>query len=139
MLEQSNGRSKRVSAGQEGRTQDDLCEGLYEILFGIKGEWELTQKELSQILHRSLSTLNEWRAKKKVHVSHTSDANDLLIYEFVEFFDSVTSLFPRKSDQIKWIRARSEAFGGESPLTLMARSPANLYHMREWVDHLSRP
>jgi hypothetical protein len=118
---------------------EDLNSGLFLMVNGIKNVWNLSQKDLAEVLHRSGSTISDWKTHQRIHVSKTPDANDKLIYEFIEFYDSVTSFFSRTSDQVKWLKTESEDFKNESPLSLLKKDPKNLYCLREWIDRLARP
>jgi hypothetical protein len=118
----------------------DLKTALYRVLFGIENTWRLGQKELAEILHRRPSTISDWKIKEAVSVSPDSPSpNDSQIYEFIEFYDSVSSLFVRVEEQIKWLKTPSIDFGGKSPMELLKISNRNLFVLREWVDHLARP
>ncbi len=57
----------------------------------------------------------------------------------IEFYDSVSSLFVRIEDQVRWLKTPSEDFGGKSPIDLLKLNNKNLYSLREWVDFLARP
>jgi hypothetical protein len=116
-----------------------LKQALYEILFGIQNTWQLGQSDLAAILHRSESTISDWKSKKSVSVSAEPSPNDLVIYEFIEFYDSLCSTLGRVEDQLRWLKQISPDFGGESPLELIQKHPKNLYILRDWLDRASRP
>jgi hypothetical protein len=118
----------------------DLKTALYCVLFGIEETWKLDQSDLAEILHRRSSTISDWKTKQAVSVSpETPSPNDTQIYEFIEFYDSVSSLFVRIEDQIGWLKTPSSEFGGKSPLELLKMNCRNLFALREWIDHLARP
>ena len=120
--------------------KDDLKTALYRVLFGIERTWGLDQSDLAGILHRRSSTISDWKTNQAVSVSPENPSpNDTQIYEFIEFYDSVSSLFMRVEDQIGWLKTASSDFGGSSPLDLMKTNSKNLFALREWVDHLARP
>ncbi len=117
-----------------------LKTALYQVLFGIEDRWQLGQQELAAILHRSASTISDWKKNEAVAVSQDRPSpNDAQIYEFIELYDSVSSLFVRLEDQIRWLTTPSPDFHSKSPLQLLKASPKNLYALREWVDHFARP
>jgi hypothetical protein len=119
---------------------DDLKMALYRVLFGIEGTWGLDQNDLAGILHRRSSTISDWKTNEAVSVSpETPSPNDTQIYEFIEFYDSVSSLFVRIEDQVGWLKTASPDFDGKSPLAYLKLHSKNLFALREWVDHLARP
>jgi hypothetical protein len=119
---------------------NDLKTALYHVLFGIEEAWKLDQTDLAEILHRRSSTISDWKLKGAVSVSPQNPSpNDTQIYEFIEFYDSVSSLFVRIEDQVRWLKTPSEDFGGKSPIDLLKLNNKNLYSLREWVDFLARP
>jgi hypothetical protein len=116
---------------------EDLKSGLFLSVTGIENTWNLSQSDIAEVLHRSASTISDWKAKGKIHVSKNPDPNDKVIYEFIEFYDSVSSFFSRTSDQIKWLKTSSKDFKNESPLSLLKKDIKNLYFLREWMDRLA--
>ncbi|MGK5081848.1 hypothetical protein WDW37_00985 [Bdellovibrionota bacterium FG-1] len=119
---------------------DGLKTALCRVLFGIEETWGLDQNDLAGILHRRSSTISDWKTNQAVSVSPVNPSpNDTQIYEFIEFFDSVSSLFVRIEDQVGWLKTASPDFGGKSPLELLKLNNKNLFALREWVDHLARP
>lgn len=119
---------------------DDLKTALYRVLFGIGETWALDQNDLAGILHRRSSTVSDWKVNEAVSVSQENPSpNDTQIYEFIEFYDSVSSLFVRAEDQVGWLKTASPDFGGKSPIELLKINNKNLFALREWVDHLARP
>lgn len=121
-------------------TGNDLKAALFHVLFGIEETWKLEQNDLAGILHRSPSTISDWKNKEEVSVSpERPSPNDAQIYELIEFYDSVSSLFVRVEDQMSWLKSASVDFGNRSPLELLKLTPKNLYVLREWIDHLARP
>jgi hypothetical protein len=119
---------------------DDLKTALYRVLFGIGDTWGLDQNDLAGILHRRSSTISDWKTNKAVSVSPENPSpNDTQIYEFIEFYDSVSSLFVRVEDQVGWLKTASPDFGKKSPIELLKTNNKNLFVLREWVDHLARP
>lgn len=123
-----------------GIDSNDLRTALHRVLFGIETTWGLDQNELAGILHRSPSTISDWKGKGSVSVSRENPSpNDTQIFEFVEFYDSVSSLFVRVEDQVGWLKTASSDFGGKSPIELLKNNSKNLFALREWVDHLARP
>ncbi len=120
-------------------THDDLKSALYNVLFGIQVTWKLPQSELAAILHRPESTVSDWKVKQTVNVSPEPSPNDLTIYELIEFYDSVSSMFARVNDQLQWLHRRSSDFAGESPIELLKKHPKNLYLLRDWLDRAGRP
>jgi hypothetical protein len=118
----------------------ELKTALFQVLQGIEKTWKIEQSELAAILHRSASTVSDWKTKKAVSVSVDNPSpNDAQIYELIEFYDSVASLFIRVEDQIGWLKTKSQDFGGKSPLELLKIQSKNLFALREWVDHVARP
>ena len=119
----------------------DLTEALFRILEGICNSWQLSPTtELAEILQRQPSTVSDWFTRKHVHVSPSKPSpNDLLIYEFIDFYDSVSSLFLRSGDQIKWLRSVSTDFGNRSLLQLLKTDPKNIYALHEWINHTRQP
>lgn len=117
-------------------SRSELKSALYRVLLGIENAWEIEQTDLADILHRSPSTISEWKSKKAVSVSIHPSPNDVQIYELIELYDSVSSLFVRVEDQIGWLKTKSRDFGGKSPIELLKIQPKNLFALREWVDHL---
>lgn len=130
---------KQAAAPPHG--ENDLRTALYHVLFGIKNTWKLEQNDLAGILHRTPSTISDWKTNQTVSVSSSQhpSPNDSQIFEFIELYDSVSSLFLRVEDQIKWLKTKSSDFRNESPLELLKLSNKNLFALREWVDHLARP
>jgi hypothetical protein len=119
---------------------NDLKTALFHVLFGIEDTWQLEQSDLAGILHRSASTISDWKSKEAISVAPENPSpNDAQIYEFIEFYDSVSSLFVRVEDQLGWLKTQSSDFNGKSPLNLLKEHSKNLYALREWVDHLARP
>ncbi len=128
-----------VCPSQKG-AGNDLKVALFHVLFGIEGNWQLEQNDLAGILHRSPSTISDWKRNESVSVSPENPSpNDAQIYEFIELYDSVSSFFVRVEDQISWLKSISRDFGGKSPIQLMKDHSKNLYALREWIDHLARP
>lgn len=121
------------------RSDSDLKTALFQVLCGIEREWQMDQNDLAKILHRSPSTISEWKNKGAVTVSPENPSpNDTQIYEFIEFYDAVNSLFLRIEDQITWLKRPSQDFGGASPFELLKTHTKNLYALREWIDHVGR-
>ncbi len=119
---------------------NDLKVALHHVLFGIEKAWRIEQSDLASILHRSPSTISEWKGKGAVSVSTGKPSpNDAQIYELIELYDAVTSLFVRVEDQISWLHTKSLDFGGKSPLQLLKEHSQNLFALRAWVEHLARP
>jgi hypothetical protein len=130
---------KRAAPPAHG-PNDDLKTALNRALFGIGDTWRLDQNDLAAILHRRSSTISDWKTNKAVSVSPENPSpNDTQIYEFIEFYDSVSSLFVRVEDQVGWLKTASPDFGGKSPIELLKINNKNLFALREWVDHLARP
>lgn len=125
-----------------GSSHSEMGRALCEVLLGIQRTWKLDGSEIAKILHRNRSTVSEWLGERgSVAVSSgVLSPNDAAIFEFIELFDSVSSLFSREADQISWLRKPSSDFPrGQSPLELLFEHPKNLFALREWVDGLARP
>src|SRR4051812_2611584 len=101
---------KKITASTllpEGISNSNLKTALFHVLFGIEKAWQLEQNDLAGILHRSASTISDWKTKKAVSVSPEPSPNDAQIYELIEFYDSVTSFFVRVEDQVSWLKTAS--------------------------------
>ncbi len=123
-----------------GGSPTELRQALFHVLSGISSTWQLDQNSLAAIIHRSPSTISEWMNKESVSVSmSTPSPDDAQIYEFIEFYDSVSSLFVRVEDQTRWLKQAATEFGNKSPITILEEHPKNLYMLREWVDRAARP
>lgn len=119
---------------------ESLGKALFKVIAGIENTWKLKQNELANILHRDQSTVSTWKGKKAVSVGRgTVTPNDRHLFEFIELFDSLSSLFIRVDDQVNWLRSPSTEFGDVSPYELLVADSKNLFALREFVDRNSRP
>jgi hypothetical protein len=115
----------------------DLNTGLRLIVIGIRGDWGLSDAEMSKILTLSLKEFNLWIRENRLPYIKDDPVRLETLYDFIEFYDSVVSLFPKKADQLRFLDSKLHHFDNETPLTLVKCHPIFIYEVTDWLDRLA--
>ena len=103
-------------------------------------EFEWGQSHIAKILHIPHTTVNGWFKREEVKVSKgKATPNDVQIYDFIDLYNSISSYFVRKEDQVGWLSKDHEAFGDRSPLAYMYEHPSHLREVKYYLETRMNP
>lgn len=96
--------------------RDDLGLALSDILKGISREWELTNKDLSRILHIPVGIIKKWLAEDgAVSVGAKIDKNLQAVIDLIQLYNLAASFYATEKDQLSWLNTPSKRFEDISP------------------------
>ena len=107
------------------KTSDDvLKKALCTVLKGISSKWQLSDKEISDLLHEPEEVYQNWKLAEQV--SFNGDGTYERILDFVDFYDQASSFFSKVEDQIGFLNSISSDFKYKSPLELIKEDFKNV-------------
>jgi hypothetical protein len=112
-------------------TDKDLRKALAKVLVGIESEWKISSAEFGQLLHVTESMFLNWKSLESI------DATDLSferVIRFIDFYDTISSLFAKVEDQIGFLNSTSEEFNFKSPFELIKDRFDNIMGIQFFID-----
>lgn len=106
---------------------------LIESLKTIQLEWELDQEKLSAITHTPISELSRYLTITREEETRLPSVPTGLenTVALVSVFKNLKKKFPNTEDQLKWLFAEHQDFGGFKPIDIMSQTKDNLF----WVSY----
>lgn len=112
---------------------------LSKIVFGISKKWKISDKELSQILEVSSTTLEEYKQNGVSVPQDRLSKSFVRVLNFIKLWQSIDSFMPMVQDQLNWLRKGNDRFEGKSAIDFMMGKPGNLNSLLEEIDRFRNP
>lgn len=109
-----------------------LCKALQH----IQENWDLSNVDMSRLLHIKPNTYGNWLKQNEVPVGVAPYAPEIeIVIALIAIYRSLGAMFAASQDQILWLRQKHPDLG-ESPMTFVQKACANVFWLRAYLDYV---
>ena len=101
----------------------------------MQEQWQLSNKEISELLHIKPSTYHNWEQNERVPLgAKPFGLKTQMVITFLAIYRSLGAMFNNQEDQLIWLKSEHKYFK-KSPFDFAKDSAGNLFALRSYLDY----